>query len=524
MKRPSIEDRYKASVSLAHRKRFAQFFTPQPIATLMAEWLLGNERLHTVLEPAFGLGIFTRTLLQAKTGLEVKGFEVDEVIYKQAQSAFAASQSVEISLNDYMRSDWSSRYDGIICNPPYFKFHNYDNKPIIEEMERRLHCSLTGFCNLYALFLLKSVYQLAPQGRVAYIVPSEFLNADYGKAVKQWLLKSGRLRHVIVFNFEEKVFDDALTTASIILCAADEQTHDVKFSYVSSLSELSALSQLIREGTSAKISTQTLHLSDIQAEVKWRRYYYPHEGRKYQGLVPFTNYARVVRGIATGSNDYFTFNQKKAADYGISSQYLLPCVCHAVDVRGNIFQQRDFEALSDAGKKVFLFNALSAANENVLEYLKKGEAEGVNRRYLTAQRNPWYAIEKRPPAPIWVSVFNRTGLRFVRNEAGVRNLTTFHCVYPQTDVFSAVSVDLLFAYLLTDTARIIFEENRREYGNGLQKYEPNDLNKGAMLNIATLPDADKEQMENLLHAYEEKEERKYINEMDALLTTRFAVC
>jgi adenine-specific DNA-methyltransferase len=95
-------------------------------------------------------------------------------------------------------------------------------------------------------------------------------------------------------------------------------------------------------------------------------------------------------------------------------------------------------------------------------------------------------LEKRPPAPIWVSVFNRSGLRFVRNEANISNLTTFHCIYPQSNIFSEVSIDLLFAYLLTDTARQIFKDNSREYGNGLQKFEPNDLNKGMMLDLSKL--------------------------------------
>ena len=49
-----------------------------------------------------------------------------------------------------------------------------------------------------------------------------------------------------------------------------------------------------------------------------------------------------------------------------------------------------------------------------------------------------------------------------------------------------MNVDVLFAYLLTDVAREIFEDNRREYGNGLQKFEPNDLNKAMMLDLTLL--------------------------------------
>jgi adenine-specific DNA-methyltransferase len=45
----SIEAEYSNSVSLEHRKKFAQFFTPYPIAELMVEWLLGNDNLDSVL-------------------------------------------------------------------------------------------------------------------------------------------------------------------------------------------------------------------------------------------------------------------------------------------------------------------------------------------------------------------------------------------------------------------------------------------------------------------------------------------
>ena len=54
-----VEKSYSKLTALEHRKKFAQFFTPFQLASLMADWLLGNENLNTVLEPAFGLGVFS---------------------------------------------------------------------------------------------------------------------------------------------------------------------------------------------------------------------------------------------------------------------------------------------------------------------------------------------------------------------------------------------------------------------------------------------------------------------------------
>lgn len=525
----SVEEDYSNSTSIAHRKKFAQFFTPLPIAGLMAKWILGNDNLKTVLEPAFGLGIFSRTILSLKEDVSIKGFEIDLTIFEKATNYFEAFENVTVHLQDYIYNDWKNKYDGIICNPPYFKFHDYDNKNILKEIETNLKCKLNGFTNLYTLFLLKSIHQLSHNGRCAYIIPSEFLNSDYGKLVKTHLLKSKTLRHIIVVNFEENVFDDALTTASIILCSNDNTTDKVQFSNVQSLQDLGKLEELISSYPNFPTTKQTFSFAELNPDIKWKAYYQKQNGIKFKNLVPFSTYAKVVRGIATGSNEFFTFNTSKSKLFSIDEKYLLPCICRAADVKKSFFTISDFQALQSSDKNVFLFNAINSTDANVIEYLKKGEAEKINEKFLTANRTPWYSLENRPPAPIWVSVFNRTGLRFIRNEANISNLTTYHCIYPkQKDLFYRIDIDLLFAYLLTDTAKKIFEDNCREYGNGLQKFEPNDINKGQMLDLGVLDEQTKQQILNLYNQYrleilDNQNGGNIIDEIDRILIRSYQV-
>lgn len=498
----AIENDYSKSISLKHRKQFAQFFTPYPVAELMAKWILGNDNLKKVLDPAFGLGIFARAILAHKIDVKIKGFDIDEHIYKRALSVFEDSKNVSLHLQDYMYNDWNNKYDGIICNPPYFKFHDYDNKNILKEIETNLNCKLNGFTNLYTLFLLKSIFQLGSNGRAAYIIPSEFLNSDYGKLIKTYLVKSKTLRHIIVVDFQESVFDDALTTASIILCANDDKTHKVQFSNVQSIKDLDKIEDIINHYPILKNAEQVYKFTELNPDIKWKAYYQKQNSLRFKNLVPFSNYGKVVRGIATGANDYFTFNLSKAREFSINEKYLLPCICKAINSKSTFFTEFDYLHLREKDKTVFLLNAINCDEKNVLRYLKKGEQEGIDKKFLTSCRNPWFSIENRPPAPIWVSVFNRNGLRFIRNEANLSNLTTFHCIYPnQKDLFSQVTIDLLFAYLLTDTARQIFEDNSREYGNGLQKFEPNDINKGKMLDIASIDEITRNAILDLYNRY-----------------------
>ena len=212
-------------------------------------------------------------------------------------------------------------------------------------------------------------------------------------------------------------------------------------------------------------------------------------------------YAKVVRGIATGDNDYFSFNIEKQKQFGIDDKYLLPCVMRATDAERHFFTENDFTNLKEKNKKVLLLNATDLKDENLKSYIELGEKIGTSQRFLTSKRTPWFSLENRIASPIWVGVFNRKGLRFIRNEANIKNLTTFHCVYLNTMFLQ--NTDLFFAYLLTDVAKEIFNDNKREYGNGLNKFEPNDLNNSKIVDLSILTEIQKAEILELYNVYRE---------------------
>ena len=241
-----LEKTYSKKVGISHRKKYAQFFTPEEVADLMIDWVLKNQSLKKVLEPAFGLGVFSRLLLNKKPDLDIKGFDVDPIILEEANNSFREFSNVNLILEDYLFNDWKNKYDGILCNPPYFKFHDYENKKALEEIRKRLKVNLNGFTNIYTLFLLKSIYQLNEGGKAAYIIPSEFLNSDYGTFVKRYLIKSNALKHIIIFDFKENVFDDALTTSAILLLSKDNNSSGVSFTTVKNKQQFDKIKNQIK--------------------------------------------------------------------------------------------------------------------------------------------------------------------------------------------------------------------------------------------------------------------------------------
>jgi len=505
---PEIE--YSSLIPYEERKKIGQFFTPFPIARFMSEWTITNENCKTILDPAVGLGVFFRAIILKKTGRKYKfiGYDIDENILDDAKAMFNMIPNVEIDFEkkDFLFNDWGNKYDGIICNPPYLKFHDYkkNRKEILSIFGKKLKMKLTGFTNIYTLFFLKSMNQLSELGRAACIVPSEFLNADYGEKVKEYLIKSEKLRFIIIVDFKTNVFNEAITTSCILLFSNDKYNTDVEFINIKSIEELRLLENYIKSYPVCKKGRTIIKSSELSPEKKWRIYYGKMNGKKYKNLVQFNTYVKVVRGIATGANDYFTFSISKIKRFNIDKKYLLPCLTKANYATKHFFTIDHFNKLKNRDKAVFLLNTVDLDDSSIVEYLKKGEEKGIDKKYLTSHRNPWYAIENRPPAPILVTVFSRNnGLRFVRNEAKVHNLTSFHCVYVHPLFIQ--NIDLLMAYLLTDVAKEIFNDEKREYGDGLDKFEPNDLNKAKVVNLDVIDQKTKSIILEYYHVYRQKE-------------------
>jgi len=518
-----LECAYLQETTASHRESFAQFFTPLNIAKIMSEWVkLGGNPQKNILDPSFGLGVFYNYFNDKC--YSYNAYETDEKIISYFFSKNGRRPNLTINNNNYLDGD-ICLYDGIICNPPYLKFHDYENEKYVSQVSNKFNVKLKKMSNLYTLFIIKSVSQIAFGGRLAYIVPVEFLNSDYGVEIKEYLLKSGTLRHISVFDPSLNLFDNALTTTCILFCANDEfNNSECSFSFLKNLNDIDLLNIFFDRYPSHNMFAHKYSNSDLDANTKWSRYYSNNKSELYENLVPFSKYAKATRGIATGANDYFVFNKSKSKLNGIGMDSLSPCICRSKDVTTPFFTIDSFNILLNSDKPIYIFNA-QKTNEfdfSARQYIKKGEDAGIHRKHLTSTRKPWYAIEKRAPSPIWVGVFNRSGLRFIRNEANILNLTSFHCVYSNYN-----NIDLLFAYLSTDVAKAIFNDNKRVYGDGLNKFEPNDLNKGLMLDIDLLSDYFKNFILDLFYIYREKSisgdsrAMVYLKEINQIFTDHF---
>lgn len=439
------------------RRDLAQFWTPPEVADFMAEWVLGK-RPEFVVDPAFGMAALADAVKRRSPSTPVLGFEVDSDLITRYREAGGDAVVHEA---DYT-SVWSrGSYPAIVCNPPYLRSHRFrERREALSLYEEKTGTRLPGNLSSASFFLLKSLGELSPTGRLAYLLPHEFMGTGYGVDVKRALLRHG-LHTVIIIEDEQEVFANAMTSVCVLLC---DQTHsgEVTFRLIGSPEDLRKGSYL-RE---VRVLPKT--------EDNWLNYLDESPGQQ-DGLVPMRTYGLFRRGIATGANGFFTMKPSEARARGLAT-YVQPCITRACQVSEAVITKDSVQRLVESDDRVYLLMAPPEQEcDNLRAYLQRGEDEGVHTGALAMRRKPWYHIEAGGAPHLLVSTFGRGSFKVVRNDANLVTLNAWHGFHP--DARRQSLVDALFIWMKSPQGQHAMLHQRRRYGRKLDKLEPGDLNR-----------------------------------------------
>jgi hypothetical protein len=214
----------------------------------------------------------------------------------------------------------------------------------------------------------------------------------------------------------------------------------------------------------------------LDPNAKWRVYFEATDHRD-TGMIEIGSIARATRGIASGHNGFFLKRRSEIEAEGLDMDWFVPAIGRSEHVARGTFTVSDFDRLDVADRPVWLLrvppdiNPLPDALRRLFATPEAIEASG---RYLCRTRSPWWDIERRPVAPLWVGVFSRGSMKIVRNLTAAVTLQAFHIILPRADADPETGA-LLSAYFRTDLFVLEFARQRREYGHGLVKVEPKDI-------------------------------------------------
>ena len=453
-------------------KQFGQVATPEPIADLMAKWVM-SAKPEAVLDPASGLGGLLAACRKHQKQTVLIGVERDLETLQRAKTS--APSGTKLILADYLKSD-AGHFDGIIANPPYVKAHRleYTQKDWCY-FEERFGTPLDRLTNIYALFLLKIWEDLTLHGRAAVILPAEFLNANFGDEIKERLVRTIRPVAITVFAPSLNIFEDALTTSAIVFLEKGRLPKSPAWvKRVDSIEEAAHFVDGLLSGGMLCAAKGCIDLATLNPRVKWLNLLL--NGEKPSGSEALPNrvgdYFDCRRGIATGANAYFCLSTAEIREHHLTESHVEPCVTKAVDADGFVFTREKFDSLVARERRCFLLNP-SRNGQDLVRYLKLGEQLGIPQRHLPAHRPVWYLPEKRATADVWVAVFSRESVKFILNTSGAKNLTCFHGLYAKPGCESLAPLMTLF--LNSSGGRCSFSQVNRFYGDGLNKLEPKDV-------------------------------------------------
>jgi hypothetical protein len=388
----------------------------------------------------------------------------------------------------------SERFNLVICNPPYVRHHHLTKSEKARlEATTRIACGVRigGLASLYCHFMGLAHGWMADDGIAGWLIPSEFMDVNYGMAVKRYLIEKVELLQIHRFKPSDLQFQDALVSSAVVWFRKRRLANEKRavFSYGGNL-------------TSAA-QTRTIHLSQLRTATKWSRL--AEAGiRASCKTFQLSDFFSIKRGLATGDNAFFIMSAEEIAAHNLPKLFFKPILPSPRYLQSDII-----EAEADGTPKIkrqqYMLDCRLSEDDlrsrfpKVWDYLETGKPR-VSGKYLCRHRTPWYTQEQRPPAPFICTYMGRNlvrrgkPFRFILNLSAATAANVYLLLYPRPDLARAlVETPELFRqvwkFLNSIPPETLIGEGR-VYGGGLYKLEPKELGKVPADEIATLVTSD----------------------------------
>lgn len=483
LERDRLQKALDAQKTSKERNMKGQFATPYTLACSIMKKAktFCHKRTVSFIEPSIGLGAFYaafRSVFKSAAG-HALGFEIDSHYYNPSKELWA-KEDLELRKADFLKERTNGeRFDLLVANPPYVRHHHIDGekkKELQKEVMQSTGIKISGLAGLYCYFLILSEKWLADGALSCWLIPSEFLDVNYGKAIKQYLLECVDLLCVHKFKADDVQFDDALVSSTIIFFRKGKPSEkEIEFSCGEDVNVPSRKMKIERKRLTASCKWSNLFVEDTTN-------YSSNDDCK------LGNFFTVKRGIATGDNSFFVMNMDTIEKYHIPSKFLKPVLPSPRYLKEDIISS-DNDGNVALAQKQYLFSCnlpedvLKEKYPSVWEYIQEGVKRGVNKGYICSHRPLWYFCEDRKPAPFVVPYMGRGDsskkmFRFILNKTKAITTNVYLLLYPKDNYLKCLTDTKLLNEVwqtLNEVTSEQFATNGREYGGGLHKLEPKEL-------------------------------------------------
>jgi len=483
-----LQSRLDVKKTQAERNRLGQFATPTPLARDILRFgvtLLGKERSIRFFDPAMGTGSFFSALLHTVAADRIeaaKGYELD-THYGAPACGLWRGTALDLELGDFTEAvspaSEAERFNLLICNPPYVRHHhivNGEKTRLQNATQAACGFRISGLAGLYCYFLGLSHVWMQQDAIAGWLVPSEFMDVNYGEAVKQYLLHKVTLLRIHRFSPNDVQFGDALVSSAVVWFrnSPPPADHAVEFTFGGALL--------------APAASRRVTASALWTERKWSRFPIS-EARTPTNHYHLSDFFTTKRGVATGDNKFFILTRERILLRGLPWEVFRPILPSPRYISVDEIEA-DQGGMPILDPQLFLLDCrlpeakLKAKYPKLWEYLEEGRGD-VAKRYLCRSRKVWYFQEERAPAPILCTYMGRSDtksgrpFRFILNHSQAIAANVYLLLYPKPILAEAVARNRTLLRHVWRVLNNLCPESLlgegRVYGGGLHKLEPNEL-------------------------------------------------
>ena len=481
------------------KKARGAFFTPPEIAHYLARWAVRSPG-DRVLEPSCGEASF---LLAAADrlkdvganplcwGEQLHGIEIFEASARNAESLLRdAGFDTRVAVGDFFEHETPISYDAVVGNPPFVRYQNFSGVARARAREAALAqgVRLSGLANAWAAFVVKAALHLAPEGRLALVLPAELLSVNYAKEVRRFLLR--RFRRVRLIMFEERVFPGVLEEVVLLLAEGDggsdclevHQTRDLR-----SLKSVEAAKWTAHTPSDNEKWTPALVARDAFT------IYQAFVGERFEEL---DAWGGAYLGAVTGNNKFFSLTIAEATENGLCESDMIrispPGTRH---LRGLTFTKAVWKQLAKDGAQCLLLYPKEEPSNGARRYISEAEQAGVAKAYKCRVRKTWWRVPLVKTPDLFLTYMNHDRPRLVSNSAQVQILNSVYGVRlaPRR---KQLGRDVLPIACLNSITQLGAEIVGRAYGGGLLKMEPREADRLPVPSLERVKMAD-EQLRNI---------------------------
>ncbi len=259
-----------------------------------------------------------------------------------------------------------------MCNPPYVRHHHIERATKLRlgrKVAERLGIRVSGLAGLYVYFMLLSHRWLRPDSLSLWLIPSEFVDVNYGSALKEYLLNHVDLMRIHRFEPDEVQFEDALVSSAVVWFRnrAPVPGSAPEFTLGGSLDRPRLKRWLLRD--------------ELRREPKWTRFPEAGAASDVNGAV-LGDFFDIKRGVATGANRFFIMDARRAETLSIPGRFLRPVLPSPRYVKSDVVAT-DRNGVPKLDRPLFVFDChlplevLERTEPETADYLRRGESEGV---------------------------------------------------------------------------------------------------------------------------------------------------